>query len=150
MQARYVHTNLVAENWRLIARFYESVFGCVPVPPERNYSGADLEPGTGLKGIGLKGVHLRLPGLGPNGPTIEIFQYDSLLSRPDLAVNQPGYTHLAFAVDDVPAARAEVLSAGGSAVGEVAVVQKADGERVEWCYVKDPEGNMIELQSSAA
>ena len=150
MQARYVHTNLIADDWRALSRFYVEVFGCVPVPPERSYSGADLETGTDLPGVGLSGVHLRLPGLGPDGPTLEIFQYESQSPRSAFAVNQPGFTHLAFSVDDVPRAQAEVLEAGGSAVGEIVVVEKPDGERVEWCYVRDPEGNMIELQASAA
>ena len=150
MQARYVHTNLIAENWRALSRFYETVFGCSPVPPERAYSGSELERGTGLPGVGLSGVHLRLPGYGAQGPTLEIFQYEATTSRPDLAVNQPGFTHLAFAVENVSSARAEVLGAGGSAVGDVVVVTKPDGVDVEWCYVRDPEGNMIELQSSAA
>ena len=38
-------------------------------------------------------------------------------------VNRPGFGHLAFAVDDVHAAREAVLDAGGSAVGEVVTVQ---------------------------
>jgi predicted enzyme related to lactoylglutathione lyase len=29
IQAKYVHTNLVAEDWRGLARFYQEVFGCV-------------------------------------------------------------------------------------------------------------------------
>ena len=43
--ARYGHTNLVAADWRALARFYEEVFGCVPVPPERDYEGPELEMG---------------------------------------------------------------------------------------------------------
>ncbi len=46
--ARYGHTNLIARDWRALASFYESVFGCVVVPPERNFSGPDLEAGTGI------------------------------------------------------------------------------------------------------
>ena len=30
MPAKYVHTNLIAENWRALASFYEETFGCVP------------------------------------------------------------------------------------------------------------------------
>jgi predicted enzyme related to lactoylglutathione lyase len=30
---RYVHTNIVAEDWRRLADFYAKVFGCTPVPP---------------------------------------------------------------------------------------------------------------------
>jgi len=43
--ARYVHTNLIAWDWKRLAAFYQDVFGCVPVPPERDLSG---EPGRGL------------------------------------------------------------------------------------------------------
>ena len=148
MQATYVHTNVIAKDWRSLSAFYIDVFGCELVPPERDYAGSELEGGTALPGIGLQGVHVRLPGAGPNGPTLEIFQYAEQTPRSPDAVNRPGFTHLAFAVDDVPAARAEVLAAGGSAVGEVVVVEKPDGQRVEWCYVRDPEGNMIELQTN--
>ena len=149
MQARYVHTNLIADDWRTLSQFYVDVMGCVPVPPERSYSGSDLKSGTNLPGVGLVGVHLRLPGLGPDGPTLEILQYESQLPRSVFAVNRPGFTHLAFSVDDVSLARSEVLAAGGATVGEIVIVEKPDGERLEWCYVRDPEGNMIELQASA-
>jgi hypothetical protein len=30
---RYVHTNMIARDWRAPARFYQTLFGCVPVPP---------------------------------------------------------------------------------------------------------------------
>jgi glyoxylase I family protein len=65
---RYVHTNLIARDWRALARFYEAHFGCVVVPPERDYAGAELEAGTGVAGAQLAGVHLRLPGHGGDGP----------------------------------------------------------------------------------
>jgi hypothetical protein len=47
----------------------------------------------------------------------------------------------------VTQARAEVLSAGGRPVGEIVTLTTAAGARVIWCYVTDPEGNVIELQS---
>jgi len=145
--AKYVHTNLVAKDWRALAAFYQRLFGCVPVPPERDYSGAHLDAGTGLSGARLTGMHLRLPGFGEDGPTLEIFNYADLAERPATAVNRPGYGHLAFAVDDVAAARADVLAAGGAAVGEVVTLTTATGGRVTWCYVTDPEGNVLELQA---
>jgi predicted enzyme related to lactoylglutathione lyase len=147
--ARYGHTNLVAADWRALARFYEQLFGCVPVPPERDYGGPDLERGTGVVGSRLAGAHLRLPGYGDHGPTLEIYNYTALLERPTTAVNRPGFGHIAFEVTDVAAARAEVLAAGGSAVGEVVTLVNAEGAKVTWCYVTDPEGNVIEVQSWA-
>jgi predicted enzyme related to lactoylglutathione lyase len=145
--AKYVHTNLIAADWRSLAAFYEQVFGCTPVPPERDLRGETVEAGTGIPGVHLRGAHLRLPGWGDGGPTLEIFNYDPLEAHPPTAVNRPGFGHIAFAVDDVAAAREAVLAAGGRAVGAVVTVPIATGAKVTWCYVTDPEGNVIELQA---
>ncbi len=145
--ARYVHTNLIARNWRALADFYQTVFGCTPVPPERDYSGAALEAVTGVPGAHLKGVHLRMPGFGDQGPTLEIFTYTPEESAPLPAVNRPGFGHIAFAVDSVADAQQEVMSRGGVTVGDIVTLTTATGAQVTTCYVTDPEGNIIELQS---
>jgi len=145
--ARYSHTNLIARDWRLLAGFYQSVLGCELVPPERDYAGLALEAGTGVAGATLAGVHLRLPGHGPSGPTLEIYAYSHYADGPPPAVNRPGFAHLAFEVAAVEEARREILEAGGQAVGEVVTLTTAAGTRVTWCYVTDPEGNIIELQA---
>jgi predicted enzyme related to lactoylglutathione lyase len=146
--ARYGHTNLIAKDWKALSRFYQDLFGCVPVPPERDFKGPDLERGTGIPGAELRGEHLRLPGFGADGPTLEIFNYNLLEQRPDVAVNRPGFGHIAFVVDDVADAREAVLAAGGQAVGEIVTLANALGKRLTWCYVTDPEGNVLELQAT--
>jgi catechol 2,3-dioxygenase-like lactoylglutathione lyase family enzyme len=145
--AKYAHTNLIAKDWRSLARFYEQLFGCIPVAPERDFQGVLLDAGTGIPAAHLRGVHLRLPGSGNDGPTLEIFNYNVLEARSPTAVNRPGFGHIAFEVDDVAAAREAVLEADGRAVGEIVTLQVSTGARVTWCYVTDPEGNIIELQS---
>ncbi len=144
---RYVHTNLIARDWHTLAKFYTDLFGCEFVPPARDYSGAALEAGTGLPGAAMTGVHLRLPGHGPQGPTLEIYTYTNLAEGSPPAVNRPGYAHLAFEVGSVEEARRLVLAAGGASVGEIVTLATAAGRRVTWCYLTDPEGNIIELQS---
>ena len=146
-RARFVHTNLVAADWRAIASFYQRVFGCEVVPPERHFAGATLEAGTGVVGASLDGVHLRFPGHGSTGPTLEVFTYSPAADRVPALVNRPGLGHLAFEVESVADARREVLSEGGRAVGEIVTLATADGRQVTWCYVTDPEGNIVELQS---
>jgi len=147
--ARYGHTNLVARDWRVLADFYEGIFGCVPVPSERDYRGPDLERGTAVAGAALRGVHLRLPGHGPEGPTLEIYTYERNVEATTPVANRVGWGHIAFVVDSVDQAQEAVLSAGGTSVGEVVTLQTTDGRRVTWCYVADPEGNLVELQSWA-
>lgn len=145
--ARYAHTNLIARDWRALATFYERLFGCTPVPPERHYAGPALEAGTGVPGSRLDGVHVRLPGYGDDGPTLEIYSYSLSAPGPAPAVNRPGLAHLAFEVRSVEDARRDVLAAGGRTVGDVVTLTTAAGRRITWCYVTDPEGNVLELQS---
>jgi catechol 2,3-dioxygenase-like lactoylglutathione lyase family enzyme len=145
--ARFGHVNVTGTDWRRLAAFYEDLFGCELVPPERDYRGSDLESATGVPGAHLTGAHLRLPGHGANGPTIEIYQYDGVQPGSDPRVDRAGWGHVAFQVPDVAAALAEVLAAGGGRVGEVITSTTADGRRVTWCYATDPDGNIVELQA---
>lgn len=147
MKVKYVHTNLIARDWKTLAKFYTDVFGCTLVPPERDYQGDALDAGTGLKGAHMTGAHFRLPGYGDNGPTLEIYNYNHLVDGSTPAVNRPGFGHLAFEVDDVHEARKEVEANGGGAIGEIVTLTTKVGTKVTWCYMTDPEGNIIELQS---
>jgi len=75
---KYVHTNIVAKDWKKLAQFYIDVFDCTPKPPERHLSGKWLDNATGLTDARLHGIHLNLPGYETDGPTLEIFSYESL------------------------------------------------------------------------
>lgn len=146
MPVRYAHTNIIARDWRRLASFYETVLGCTPVPPERDLSGEWLDALTGLSGCRLRGMHLRLPGHGESGPTLEIFSYDDMPQGPVMAPNTPGLAHLAFAVDDVAAVARAFVAQGGSLVGETIVRDIPGVGRLFCVYARDPEGNMVELQ----
>jgi len=146
IHARYAHTNLIAQDWRKLAEFYQQVFGCTPVPPERDLSGSWLEDATQVPGARLRGMHLRLPGYGDAGPTLEVFQYNQELERTETAVNRPGFGHIAFAVEDVQAARDAVIAAGGRDLGKLVSIEIPSAGKINFIYVTDPEGNIIELQ----
>ena len=143
---RYLHTNLIARDWRRLAEFYERVFGCTRVLPERHLSGESMERGSGVAGARIDGVHLRLPGLGADGPTLEVFQYSQNAEAPTPPANRVGFGHIAFEVDDVSATRDAVIAAGGAAVGTVERVAIPGAGHITWTYARDPEGNIIELQ----
>ncbi len=148
--ARFGHVNVTSPDWRRLASFYTAVFGCELVPPERDMRSEDLDAATGLHDAHLTGAHLRLPGHGPDGPTIEIFSYDTLEAHPGPHVGRAGWGHIAFQVLDVPAAVEAVLDGGGGRVGEIITTQTADDRRVTWCYATDPDGNIVELQAWSA
>ena len=147
IHATFIHINLIARDWRTLAAFYSEVLGCTPVSPALNLRGDWLERGTGVAGAGIQGVHLRLPGFGDTGPTLEIFQYDENVDAPLPTANRIGFRHVAFAVDDVGAARQAALFAGGTALGTVESVNIPGTGRVTWTYFRDPEGNIVELQN---
>lgn len=146
MKARYTHTNLVTRDWKRLATFYQHAFGCIPVPPERDLSGEWLSRATGVREAALRGVHLRLPGYGGGGPTLEIFQYSEVLENAIPAANRKGYGHVAFAVDDVAEAADTVVRNGGSLVGELVTRNVLGAGVLIFTYAADPEGNIIELQ----
>ncbi len=147
MTATFGHVNVVARDWRRLARFYREVLGCVPVPPERRLAGPALEVATGVPGARLEGEHLRLPGGGESGPTLEVFTWHEALDRAPAAPNRLGLGHLAFEVADVAATLERVLAHGGRALGAVASVDVPGRGTVTFVYAADPEDNVLELQS---
>lgn len=142
----YRHTNLVAKDWKRLSEFYQKVFNCVPVPPERDLSGEWLDKITDIPGSHIQGMHLRLPGFGDSGPTLEIFQYDSMPMHPAVKPNTPGFSHIAFAVGNVAEVVNSVCSHGGKAVGELVTREVPGVGRLTVQYVADPEENIIEIQ----
>ena len=143
----FAHVNLIARDWRRLAAFYIDIFGCTEVPPERNLSGRWLVKATGVTDARITGMHLRLPGCGDNGPTLEIFQYGDSPAAPEIHPDTPGFSHIAFAVESVEETAEKVFQTGGRPVGECTIrAIKGVGQLTMW-YVTDPEGNIIELQN---
>jgi catechol 2,3-dioxygenase-like lactoylglutathione lyase family enzyme len=145
--AVFGHVNLIAEDWRALAAFYEDVFGCEFVPPERDLSGSALDAATGVAQAHIRGAHLLLPGGGPGGPTLEVFGYETTAPAGARAVNAPGFAHIAFEVPDVDEAWQDVMDHGGSRLGEIVRQEVRGRGELTFAYVRDPEGNIIELSS---
>jgi len=89
-----------------------------------------------------------LPGCGDQGPTIEIFTYNHFSEEGIKAVNRPGFSHLAFRVDDVTEAVKVVQSLGGSLVGKVVTTPVGTDKSITWRYMTNPEGNIVKLQTA--
>jgi lactoylglutathione lyase len=146
MSIKYVHTNIVALNWKKLVAFYQTVFECQPMLPERDISGEHLDRAVNMKDANIKGIHLALPGYGSNGPTLEIFQYNRVSDHPSKNINTLGFAHIAFSVDNVETMIDKLLQHGGSLVGEMVTIPVAGKGTVTIVYAKDPEENIVELQ----
>ncbi len=144
---RFAHTNIAARNWKTLADFYINVFACKVKPPQRDMSGAWLDQATGLTDAKLEGVHLALPGHGENPPTLEIFSYASMHDQDDIMANFTGFTHIAFEVDDVRATLDRAMQHGARKLGEVVEKVVEHVGVLLFVYLRDPEGNIIEIQS---
>lgn len=142
---KYAHTNLVTHNWRRLADFYIKVFNCQPVPPERDLKGEWLDKALDLKDIHITGVHLRLPGY-KDGPTLELFQYEPEKETNPPYPNSPGYGHLAFSVSDVEETVAKIIKHGGDQLGKLTTITINGYGKLVFVYMRDPEGNIIEIQ----
>ncbi|WP_273324070.1 VOC family protein [Vallitalea guaymasensis] len=144
---KYIHTNIIAEDWKKLAEFYCEVFNCEPVLPERDLSGEWIDRLTEIDGVRVTGIHLRLPG-SEEGPTLEIFEYEPEdKNERTQSINCKGFTHIAFHVDSVEEVLENLLKHGGSQIGEI-VKKDYDGiGLLTVVYAKDPEGNFVEIQN---
>jgi len=144
---RYVHTNIIAKDWKRVSLFYQKVFGCRPLPPGRDLKGEWIDNLTGMSSVHIRGEHLLLPGYSEDHPTLEIFSYSQEGEDNPKEINNPGFAHLAFEVEDVRRTLKEVIAEGGGQVGEVVEAVYPNHMKATFVYARDLEGNIIELQS---
>ena len=147
MSIRYVHTNIVAKNWRKLSEFYINVFECKPQYPERDLSGEWIDNLTNIDSVKIKGIHLSLPGY-YNGPTLEIFEYGpEYLRSNESKINEQGFGHIAFHVDVVEDVVQKLVEHGGKILGKIIKKDYKGIGLLTAVYAQDPEGNFIEIQN---
>ena len=144
---KFAHTNIIARDWKKLSRFYQNVFGCKPVGFRRDLSGEWLDQLTGLKNAHLYGEHLALPGYDSIEPTLEIFSYDEIIGENDASINHTGIRHIAFEVEDIDIVLQKVLQEGGEQLGKKVTKEYPNNKCATFLYIKDIEGNIIELQN---
>lgn len=140
---KFGHVSIVARDTDRLADFYNAVFGCRDSVPRWTMSGELVSRGNGVPKSEIYAARLSLPGV--ESLFLEIFQYRNFLDRPTPAVNQPGYGHMAFEVEDINASINAVIEAGGTRLGEVTDLGSPEAP-VLCVYLRDPEGNVLELE----
>ena len=148
MTFRYVHTNIIAKDWKKLSQFYQKVLHCKPLHNgSRDLKGEWIDRLTGIPSVVVQGEHLLLPGYSEDHPTLEIFSYSLEEYNNSKMINNLGFGHLAFEVDDVRQTLKEIIAEGGGQVGDVVEAMYPDNVKATFVYAKDIEGNIIELQS---
>ena len=141
---RFDQVKILSRDLEALARFYEEALDCeVIVRPLSTDS--VVARGVGVPGGTVTLCTLRLPGRGGRGPVLELYSVDG--DRPEGWDYLPGNGQLAFHVDDLESAIGRVLAAGGSQLGEVVEWQGPSGATARFVYLRDPEGNIIDLYS---
>jgi catechol 2,3-dioxygenase-like lactoylglutathione lyase family enzyme len=134
------HIGLCVSNLQRSRAFYEGVLGFEYVREIKNKDSDVQDRFLQVKGVDLHAVFFRKGGL-----TLELLSYASpgTTGSARKPMNQPGFTHLSLTIEDMPKALASITAAGGTVLDTTLINGVA-------CFVLDPDGNRVELVTSAA
>lgn len=142
---KLAHINLVARDAKTLAAFYVNVFKCEYLREPKVLSGEKVSRGNGLPNSEIYSIWLKFPGR--DAPFLEIHEHKVTHDRQQPKVNEPGFGHLAFQVDDINAVMSAILEAGGAQNGEITDFG-APGRPLLITYARDSEGNILELEQA--
>jgi catechol 2,3-dioxygenase-like lactoylglutathione lyase family enzyme len=129
------HVGVTVRDLDRAVAFYRDAFG-LELLDRFTVSGEAFATGVGVPGATGSFAHLDA-----GGTRLELVAYDpegDPMGRP--AVNRPGTAHLGFEVADVDAAAAD-LPPDAERLSDPQTTDS--GTRI--CFVRDPEGNLVEL-----
>ena len=133
-----LHAGLTVSDFAAAVKWYHEMFGCLLVS-EQPLDNSVLEPMSNL--YGGSGLSTRLGFLRtPDGGVFEIFEFTPKQEKLKCEWNRPGFTHACISVRDVPKLRAELEAKG---VEFMTPIQATAG--THWCFLKDPDGNYLEI-----
>lgn len=141
---RFDQVKFLARDLEALTGFYKEALHCVIVVPVQSTDRA-VARGVGVPDAEVTLAVLRLPGRGDHGPVLELYSVEGEV--PDGWDYLPGQGQLAFEVDDLETTVGKVVAAGGSTLGEVVEWEAPSGAVARFVYLKDPEGNIIDLWS---
>lgn len=139
-KANFVHVGITVSDLERSVEFYEKVFGFTC----RNRTRFDE------KFLGAAPTLYRLENtvanvafmVSPNGITLEMFQFiPDLPKKENIPWNLPAYTHIALEVPDLITFAKHLKDCNVEFCMDV--MPRFDGGH--WVFVRDPDGNMIEV-----
>lgn len=142
---KLVHISMVARDADKLSAFYKAVFGCMEHRPPRTLTGEAVSRGNGLPNSVIYSIWLKFPA--QEKPFLELLEYKSSTNRPEPRVDELGLSHLSFEVKDIETTMTNIFETGGSPLGEITNFGTTDNPFLI-VYVRDCEGNILELEQS--
>lgn len=142
---RLAHINLVARDAEALAAFYVNVMKCDVLREQETLSGEKVGRGNGLSNPEIRSIWLKFPQL--EWPFLEIHEHKVVHHRNQPRVNEPGFGHLAFQMEDIGIVLSKIIEAGGLQIGQVTDFGTPESPYLI-AYARDPEGNVLELEQT--
>lgn len=151
MLQRIDHVNIVVADLPRMTVFYSQLLG-LEITREVTIGGEWVESVVGLPDVAADVVYLSPPA---GGTRLELIRYRSPKGHRPAGLQSPntrGLRHLAFAVEDIEATVGALERSGIRTLGPIRVVPDSQvtyegGARKHLVYLRDPEGNLLELCS---
>ena len=133
---RIDHVSFTVADLESSTRFYQ----LLGFEPFKNYlsAGPDAEAGTGTPGAEIDICWLRHP---EGEAMLELLRYRDQPAEPAAHNSQVGAAHLCLCVEDVDAEHQRLSGDGVTFVSP----PHRDDFGVVWVYMRDPDGNVVEL-----
>ena len=144
MSTDFIHVGLTVSDIDKTIEFYEKYFGF-----ELRRRGVFSEGFIGAlpqfyrqkKGVYAENAFIS----SPNGIVLELFRFSDILPGEEAVWNKPSYHHICLKVPSVQKVYEELIKEGVEFCFPPRV--KGDPKNNEyWVFLKDPDGNLIELQ----
>jgi hypothetical protein len=120
-----------------------NVMKCESLREPKMVSGEKVSRGNGISNSEIYTIWLTFPEL--ERPFLEIHEHKVTHDRDQPRVNEPGFGHLSFQMEDISVVLAEIIQAGGAQIGEITDFGTPDKPFLI-AYARDPEGNVLELE----
>jgi catechol 2,3-dioxygenase-like lactoylglutathione lyase family enzyme len=136
---RMDHVSIVVDDLAAAIEFFAALG--LEVEGEQPVEGAWVDRVVGLDDVRADIAMMQAPD---GGGRLELVKFHSPSSEgdyPHAPANAPGIRHIAFAVEDIDAVVAGLRAHGAELVGELERYE----DRYRLCYVRGPEGVLIEL-----
>lgn len=132
------HVGLTVSSFKNSVRWYHEMFGLSLVSDQviDRVQAAKLYNLYGLGEVDIKLGFLKVPG----GGVIEIFEFSPAAAAQKICWNRPGPTHFTMDVKDITRWYNKLKH---NHVEILCEPQNTNG--TEWFFMKDPDGNLIEL-----